>query len=126
MKKYWFENDLELLNTIEFIVPGEERPMLQIDKTREKDRLVAQLGTNDGQRALRAARLVENDVAGIDINMGCPKKFSIQGGMGSALLNYPDKVKEVEKTNSSMFINIRFANLDSRNFSSKSFHSCFM
>jgi len=97
--KYLFDIDLELLNTIEFIVPGEERPMLQIDKTREKDRLVAQLGTNDGQRALQAARLVETDVAGIDINMGCPKKFSIQGGMGSALLNYPDKVKEVEKTN---------------------------
>jgi tRNA-dihydrouridine synthase 2 len=70
--------------------------MLQIHKNREKDRLIVQLGTSDGHRALNAARLVENDCAGIDINMGCPKKFSIQGGMGSALLDHPDKVKQVQ------------------------------
>lgn len=29
----------------------------------------------------------EKDVAGIDINMGCPKHFSISGGMGAALLS---------------------------------------
>jgi tRNA-dihydrouridine synthase 2 len=89
------ENDL--FNTIDFVVPGEDRPMLQIHKNREKDRLIVQLGTADPQRALNAARLVENDVAGIDINMGCPKKFSIQGGMGSALLDHPEKVKQVFK-----------------------------
>jgi len=71
--------------------------MLQIHKNREKDRLIIQLGTSDGHRALNAARLVENDCAGIDINMGCPKKFSIQGGMGSALLDHPDKVKQVQR-----------------------------
>ncbi|CAF1366507.1 unnamed protein product [Adineta steineri] len=90
------ENDL--FNTIDFVVPGEDRPMLQIHKGREKGRLIVQLGTSDGQRALNAARLVENDVAGIDINMGCPKKFSIQGGMGSALLDHPDKVKQILET----------------------------
>lgn len=52
--------------------------MLQIHPKREHNRLIVQLGTSDGQRALKAARLVEKDVAGIDINMGCPKKFSIQ------------------------------------------------
>ncbi len=86
---------LELFNTVDFVVPGEDRPMLQIHKNREKDRLIVQLGTSDGQRALKAAQLVEKDVAGIDINMGCPKKFSIQGGMGSALLDHPEKVKQV-------------------------------
>ena len=76
-------------------MPGEDRPMLQIHRSREKNRLIVQLGTSDGQRALNAARLVEKDVAGIDINMGCPKKFSITGGMGSALLDHPEKVKQV-------------------------------
>lgn len=33
----------------------------------------------------------EKDVAGIDVNMGCPKEFSIKGGMGAALLENPDK-----------------------------------
>lgn len=31
-------------------------------------------------------------MAGIDINMGCPKEFSIKGGMGAALLRQPEKV----------------------------------
>lgn len=37
----------------------------------------------------------ENDVAAIDINMGCPKEFSIKGGMGVALLAQPEKAKNV-------------------------------
>lgn len=40
----------------------------------------------------------ENDIAGIDINMGCPKEFSIKGGMGAALLSQPDKAYNILKT----------------------------
>lgn len=39
----------------------------------------------------------KQDVSGIDVNCGCPKKFSIQGGMGAALLSSPDKLKSVSK-----------------------------
>lgn len=39
---------------------------------------------------MATARLVANDVAGIDVNMGCPKPFSLKGGMGAALLRAPD------------------------------------
>lgn len=41
---------------------------------------------------------VQNDVAAIDINMGCPKSFSIKGGMGAALLKQPDKACAILKT----------------------------
>lgn len=37
----------------------------------------------------------ENDVAAVDINMGCPKPFSIAGNMGAALLQNPERAKEV-------------------------------
>lgn len=30
--------------------------------------------------------------------MGCPKEFSVKGGMGSALLRQPDKVKDILTT----------------------------
>lgn len=40
----------------------------------------------------------ENDIAGIDINMGCPKEFSLKGGMGAALLMNPEKAKEILTT----------------------------
>lgn len=36
-----------------------------------------------------------NDVATVDINMGCPKAFSIQGGMGAALLSKPELIQDV-------------------------------
>lgn len=45
-----------------------------------------------------AAKMIENDVAGIDINMGCPKSFSIKGGMGAALMNKPDLIQEIIRT----------------------------
>lgn len=37
----------------------------------------------------------EKDVAGIDINMGCPKEFSVKGGMGAALLKQRDKAQGI-------------------------------
>lgn len=50
------------------------------------------MGTSDPERAVQAARIVAADVAGIDVNAGCPKPFSTSGGMGAALLQTPDKL----------------------------------
>ncbi|CAG9768520.1 unnamed protein product [Ceutorhynchus assimilis] len=61
----------------------------------EKDRVVVQIGTCDPQRALKVGKMIENDIAGIDINMGCPKEFSLKGGMGAALLTQPEKAKAI-------------------------------
>lgn len=62
---------------------------------REREKVVLQIGTSDPMRAAEVARMVEADVAGIDVNMGCPKKFSILGGMGAALLREPQKAVEI-------------------------------
>ncbi|XP_024138397.1 tRNA-dihydrouridine(20) synthase [NAD(P)+]-like isoform X2 [Oryzias melastigma] len=62
---------------------------------KEKDRVVFQMGTADPDRALAVARLVEKDVAAIDVNMGCPKEYSTKGGMGAALLSNPDKIEAI-------------------------------
>ncbi|GAM29170.1 hypothetical protein SAMD00019534_123460, partial [Acytostelium subglobosum LB1] len=59
---------------------------------------VLQLGTASAVTALAAAQVVVNDVCAIDINMGCPKFFSIQGGMGAALLSKPDTIKDILTT----------------------------
>lgn len=56
----------------------------------EKDRLVFQLGSADPVLALQAALTVQEDVAAFDLNCGCPKRFSLQAGMGAALLKTPD------------------------------------
>lgn len=70
----------------------QENVIYRLDPVREKGKLIFQLGTSDAGRAVAAARLVAGDVAGIDVNAGCPKPFSISGGMGAALLRTPDKL----------------------------------
>ena len=87
------------LNTIEFVRPGSDssRPQL-IFSTMPHERVAFQLGTADAAEALRAARVVADDVRAIDVNMGCPVKFSLQGGMGSALLTQPEKVRDILTT----------------------------
>ena len=74
---------------------------------REGKRHIYQIGTANPETAVAAASLVAPDVAGIDVNAGCPKPFSTTGGMGAALLKTPKKlcsilralVKEVGEPN---------------------------
>ncbi|KAF2155762.1 FMN-linked oxidoreductase [Myriangium duriaei CBS 260.36] len=56
----------------------------------EGRRLIHQIGTASPDLAVQAASLIAADVAGIDVNAGCPKPFSTLGGMGAALLKTPD------------------------------------
>jgi tRNA-dihydrouridine synthase 2 len=72
--------------------------ILRIDPKLEANKLVCQLGSGEPELALSAARHVCRDVSAIDINMGCPKKFSVSGGMGSALLKDPDRASRIVKT----------------------------
>ncbi|KAF6716321.1 tRNA-dihydrouridine(20) synthase [NAD(P)+]-like [Oryzias melastigma] len=83
----------EVLDTVDFVAP-DDRVMFRTCR-KEKDRVVFQMGTADPDRALAVARLVEKDVAAIDVNMGCPKEYSTKGGMGAALLSNPDKIEAI-------------------------------
>jgi len=61
----------------------------------ERNKLIFQLGTADPVNAAAAAKHLSRDVDGIDVNMGCPKKFSVTGGMGSALLKDPARAASI-------------------------------
>jgi len=56
----------------------------------EKPHLIYQIGSSDPDLAVQAAKVVMQDVSGIDLNCGCPKPFSTHAGMGAALLTNPD------------------------------------
>ncbi|KAK0765950.1 hypothetical protein N5P37_001891, partial [Trichoderma harzianum] len=71
---------------------AKENIIYALHPEKEKGKLIFQIGTSDPDRALEASRLVAADVAGIDVNAGCPKPFSTSGGMGAALLRTPDKL----------------------------------
>jgi tRNA-dihydrouridine synthase 2 len=56
----------------------------------EKPYLIFQVGSADPDLAVQAARVVMDDVSGVELNCGCPKPFSTHAGMGAALLTNPD------------------------------------
>lgn len=85
------------LNTIDYVDQTDGTIVFRTCNE-EKGKVILQLGTCSAERALKVAKLVENDVAAIDVNMGCPKEFSIKGGMGVALLAQPDKAYNILKT----------------------------
>ena len=64
----------------------------------ERSRLIFQLGSADPKLAVEAAKVIEQDVAGVGLNCGCPKSFSLQGGMGAALLKEPERLCSVSWT----------------------------
>ncbi|KAH8308548.1 hypothetical protein KR044_009128 [Drosophila immigrans] len=85
------------LETIDFVDPSDGTIVFRTCAS-EKSQVVLQLGTSDASRALAVGKLVQSDIAGIDINMGCPKEFSIKGGMGAALMAVPDKAAHILST----------------------------
>ncbi|KPA79883.1 dihydrouridine synthase domain protein-like protein [Leptomonas pyrrhocoris] len=52
-------------------------------------RVILQLGVADPARGAAAIAACSDDVDGVDINMGCPKKFSVRNGFGAALMKKP-------------------------------------
>ena len=84
-----------------------ESIIYRLHPEREGKQLIYQIGTSNPDTAVEAAKLIAKDVAGIDVNAGCPKPFSTLGGMGAALLKTPEKlcsilralVKEVGEPN---------------------------
>ena len=72
-----------------------ENLIYRLHPTREHGKLIFQIGTASPTTAVEAAKLVAENVAGIDVNAGCPKPFSTTGGMGAALLQDPDRLASI-------------------------------
>ncbi|KAG9439969.1 hypothetical protein H6P81_020134 [Aristolochia fimbriata] len=87
----------ESLGTTDFVEKGTEAVVFRTC-AEERSRVVFQMGTSDAVRALTTAQMVCQDVAAVDINMGCPKSFSISGGMGAALLSKPELIHDILTT----------------------------
>jgi len=63
----------------------------------EKAKLILQIGSNNSDTAVQAVELLKNDIYGVDVNMGCPMKFSVSGGMGAALMKDLENAKKIMK-----------------------------
>ncbi|KAK4843199.1 hypothetical protein QYF36_005241 [Acer negundo] len=87
----------EYLGSVDFVEKGTNNVVFRTCD-QERNQVVFQMGTSDAVRALTAAKIVCKDVAAVDINMGCPKAFSVSGGMGSALLSKPELIQDILTT----------------------------
>ncbi|OIT27724.1 trna-dihydrouridine(47) synthase [nad(p)(+)]-like protein, partial [Nicotiana attenuata] len=87
----------DVLGTTDIVEKGTDNVVFRTCPE-ERNRVVFQMGTSDAMRALKAAEIVCKDVAAVDINMGCPKSFSISGGMGAALLSKPELIHDILTT----------------------------
>lgn len=85
------------LGTVDFVDPSDGTIVFRTCAL-ETSKVVLQLGTSNAERAVAVGKLVQSDIAGLDINMGCPKEFSIKGGMGAALLADPAKATNILRT----------------------------
>ena len=77
------------LGCVDYIREHDNHLVLRTVPSLEKNHLRVQLGSSCPETALTAALKVRDDCSGIDLNCGCPKAFSLQGGMGAALLRQP-------------------------------------
>lgn len=82
------------INTIDYVTKTDNILVLRILPS-EKNHLVLQLGASNPDDAVKAAKIVKDDIIGIDLNMGCPKHFSTHGNMGNALLGLPQLAKDI-------------------------------
>lgn len=87
----------EIIGSIDVVEKGTENVVFRTCQE-ERNRVVFQMGTSDPVRALAAAQIVCKDVSAVDINMGCPKSFSVSGGMGAALLSKPELIQDILST----------------------------
>eukprot|EP01083_Nonionella_stella_P026553 73128_1 len=82
-------------NTIEFVAKDKETRLIFKTFCSKKEPVVCQIGSCDAIKFLRSSAKVCKYVHGIDLNMGCPKPFSINKGIGASLL-HPNKMHIVE------------------------------
>lgn len=90
LKAIRIENDI--LNTVDYII--DDDLVLRITKD-EAPKCVLQVGSCSEDKLVAVCKKYSGDVAAIDVNMGCPKSFSLEGGRGAALLTKPDLVKQM-------------------------------
>lgn len=84
----------EVLGTVDYVNEANGYVSFRMCPT-EKEKLIFQMGTANPTRAVAVAKMVQNDVSAIDVNMGCPKPYSTDFGMGSALLSRPHVAKDI-------------------------------
>lgn len=74
---------------------GNKATLKLIDVVPEEKSRVIQLFGQNTKSLIKAAKICEEQCEMLDLNLGCPASKIIQQGSGSALLERPNKVKEI-------------------------------
>lgn len=60
--------------------------------------LIAQFAANTVHEYLSSVEMVYPYVDGVDLNCGCPQRWAMQSGFGSALLQRPELMRDLTST----------------------------
>lgn len=92
----------KIISTVDFVrqIEGRKEVILRThnELERKASNCVLQLGTADASMAVKACGIFISDIAAVDLNMGCPKHYSISRGMGAELMNKPEVAEEIIKS----------------------------
>lgn len=84
----------EMISTNGLIREGRKTRELLVS-SQDEEPLAIQLFGDDPQILARAAKMIVDDGALLDINMGCPVKKVVRSGAGSALLQNPERIGSI-------------------------------
>ena len=78
---------------------GKSQVARRLEFSLEEQPIIAQIWGNEPEYFAKTAReITKLDLAGIDINMGCPDKVVVKSGGGSALIENPKLATEIIKS----------------------------
>lgn len=97
-KQYGSAASITEFISIEALTRNNKKTLEMLKKDETESPFVIQLFGTDIKRMQQAVKLVENKCDWIDLNLGCPATKIIDQGAGSALLQYPEKVRALIKT----------------------------
>jgi len=65
-----------VIHTIDYVVGKGDYSLVISIRPEERPKFILQIGTNSPETAIMAVERLLPDIAGVDVNMGCPKTFS--------------------------------------------------
>lgn len=79
----------------ESFVQSEEARKVEFTTNKGDRPLIVQFAANNPSDFVSAAEIVSPYCDGVDLNCGCPQRWAMQAGLGSALLKQPNLIRDI-------------------------------
>lgn len=98
VKKYGVDLCFTPMIMTDSFCQSEKARQNEFSTNREDTPLIAQFAANNMHEYLSSVEMVSPYVSGVDLNCGCPQRWAMQSGYGSAMLNKPELIQDMTST----------------------------